>query len=362
MDKRQILRLMSVPRVGHLKARLLISRFGSVSNVFSASVKSLMRIDGIVEETAQRIRSGGDEQWVDNQLKKIREYQVRLVSLWDEDYPQVLKTIYDPPALLSIKGELPGPGAACFAIVGMREPSQIGRWAAETLSRDLASRGITIVSGMARGVDTSAHRGALKTGGKTVAVLGSGLDVIYPPENERLFNEIIQNGCVISEYAMGEEPLPHNFPRRNRIISGLCPGTLVVEAGVKSGALITAYMALEQGREVFAVPGSIRGHRSRGTHKLIKEGAKLVENVDDILAELPQLQEVERSFNPDIKPQSLTKDEMRLWEYLTEEPIHIDTLAPQAGMSTQEALSVLLSLELKDTVKQLSGMMFMRTN
>jgi len=211
---------------------------------------------------------------------------------------------------------------------------------------------------MARGIDTLAHEAALASGGTTVAVLGSGLDLPYPPENRKLSGRIAGQGAVITEFPMHAEPLAPHFPRRNRIISGLSLGTLVIEAGAKSGALITADMALEQGREIFSIPGSIQSGKSRGTHRLIREGAKLVENIGDMLEEFPSLKCAEVRDEP--AGPCLPEPEASIWRHLSAEPVHIDRIAADAGVSASEALTALLSLELKDCVRQLSGMMFVR--
>ncbi len=218
-----------------------------------------------------------------------KENKTRTLSFSDKGYPTNLKYIYDPPPTLYVKGNILPEDNIAIAIIGSRRATYYGLKNAENLSFELAAGGITIISGLARGVDSAAHRGALKAGGRTIAVLGSGLNIIYPPENEKLAREILQCGAVISEFPQGTAPLRQNFPRRNRIISGLSLGVVVVEAAKRSGALITANLALEQGREVFALPGKIDSFTSRGTHDLIKQGAKLVESAEDIIEELEPL-------------------------------------------------------------------------
>lgn len=360
-DVTPLLCLVSVPGVGSHKIRNLVGYFGSPEAVLDAGVEKLCEVEGIDEKTAQNLKRRVDRRFVDNQLSLIQKYEAHVVSYWDSEYPEILKTIYDPPVLLYIKGSILKKNENSMAVVGMRSPSQYGRWAAERFGEDLAGYGIAVVSGMARGIDTYAHRGALKGGGRTIAVLGCGLDVVYPPENRKLYEQIVDSGAVISEFPMTAEPAGVHFPRRNRIISGLSVGTVVVEAGEKSGALITAYMALDQGREVFAVPGSIRSLKSRGTHRLIKEGAKLVESVEDILSEIPQWKENgEKTGKKRDVLELLSDEEKRLWEVLSEEPLHIDRIAVEASVTTHEALALLLSMELKNCVKQLSGMMFVR--
>lgn len=360
-DLYHLLCLLSVPGIGPHRIRKLVGHFGSPKSVLQAGVKELVRVEHIDEKIARTIRLKVNQRFAETQLYQIKKHRVHLVSYWDHDYPEILKSIYDPPVLLYIKGNLNGKDQCKIAVVGMRSPSQYGRWTAERMGEDLARNGITVVSGMARGIDTLAHYGALKVSGKTVAVLGSGVNVVYPPENRKLYEKIVEAGAVISEFPMNAEPAGGHFPRRNRIISGLSLGTVVVEAGERSGALITAYMALDQGREVFAIPGSIRSPKSRGTHKLLKEGAKLVECVEDILTEIPGwVVDGKRSSEKIDVLKILSDQEKSIWKVLGDEPTHIDQIAVHANVTTSEALAMLLSMELKNCVKQLSGMMFVR--
>jgi len=359
-DVHSLLHLASISGVGSQRIRNLVGHFGSSKAVLDASIQELCEVDGIDKKTARSIKSQITPQFAEEQISLTEKHGAKIVTFWDSDYPEILKTIHDPPILLYVKGELDGKEEKRIAVVGMRSPSQYGRWVAERFGEDLARQGISVVSGMARGIDTASHRGALRGNGKTLAVLGCGVDVIYPPENRDLYHQIADQGAVISEFPMKTEPLGVHFPRRNRIISGLCRGTVVVEAGNKSGALITAYMALEQGREVFAVPGNIRSLKCRGTHRLIKQGAKLIESVEDIISEIPQWKEMEKRRPKEAVSELLSSDEKKIWEVLSEEPIHIDRISSEAKMTTSEALALLLSLELKNCVKQLSGMMFVR--
>ena len=360
-DLYHLLCLLSIPGIGPHRVRKLVSHFGSPEEVLKGSLKDLMRIDTIDEKTAQAIRQKVNPRFAESQLSQIEKYQVKCIRYWDPEYPEILKRIYDPPVVLFVKGKLDRLDDDNIAVVGMRSPSEYGRWIAEKLGQDLARHGVVVVSGMARGIDTQVQYGVLKASGKTMAILGCGINVVYPPENRRLYEKIIETGLVISEFPMNTEPASGHFPRRNRIISGLSLGTVVVEAGEKSGALITAYMALEQGREVFAVPGSIRSSKTRGTHRLLKEGAKLVECVEDILVEIPgwTIDEKERDHKSNIVDQ-LSAGEKKLWQVLSDEPLHIDRIAIEANVTTSEALAVLLSMELKNCVKQISGMMFVR--
>ena len=358
-----LLRLSYVPRIGHHKIRALIAHFHNPGEVLKASARDLIRVPGIEKKLASWIvHNKGGARFADQQLRAVNRIGARIVTVWDADYPELLKRTYDPPAFLFMLGKFSTSDKHAIAIVGTRTPSPYGQLIAELLSRDLTSLGITIVSGLARGIDTIAHTSTLKAKGRTIAVIGSGLDIPYPPENRRLQEIIASQGVVVSEFPMGTRPDATNFPRRNRIISGLSLGTVVVESGEDGGAMITASIALDKNREVFAIPGSITEKRSAGPHRLIREGrAKLVQNVDEILEELgPQIRHLLRK---DVKPEpaiELTLFERRIYDKLGSEPIHIDALAELAGTTTADALVNLLSLEFKGVVRQLPGKLFLR--
>jgi len=357
-----LLRLIGVNGIGNKRILKLYNFFGSLDVIFKASTQEIMNLIGIDYDTAVQIKDDTYKRFADKQISEIKKKNFKVLTYWSSDYPLPLKRIFNPPVVLFYKGTIEEKDFNSISVVGMRMPSQYGKQATEYFCTELVSRDITIISGMARGIDTIAHRCSLKNKGRTLAVLGSGLNVCYPPENRKLFNDITKSGAVISEFPLYTPPNKENFPRRNRIISALSKGTLVVEGGVKSGALITAYFALDQGKEVFAVPGNINNTKSRGTHKLIKEGAKLVEVVNDILEEIPVFQDKNKPIYEQDEEivKNLTSEEVRLWEVLTAEPIHIDKIALKAGISTSEALTLLLSMELKDCVRQLTGMKFIR--
>jgi DNA processing protein len=360
---RDLLRLASTQKIGPHKIRLLVSHFHSPSEVLKASPRALIRVPGIDKKIASNIIHNKEgERFADDQLRRVNRIGARIVTIWDSEYPELLRRIYDPPALLYVLGNFMTLDKSAVAIVGTRMPSAYGQLVAESFARDLAQLGLTIVSGLARGIDTLAHSAALKAHGRTIAVLGSGLDVVYPAENRKLYDAIAVQGAVASEFPMGTKPDATNFPRRNRIVSGLSLGTIVVESAEDGGAMITASTALDQNREVFAVPGSIMEKRTAGPHKLIREGrAKLVQNVDDILEELgPQTRHLlkrERASEVSIE---MTLFEKKVFDVLKNEPIHIDTLAELAETSTADALVNLLSLEFKNLVRQLPGKMFIR--
>lgn len=360
-EQEELLRLSAVPGIGPNKIRALVGHFHSVKKIFKAPVKELSNVAGIDQKIADNIKTFDGNQFAKNQLKQLEKTRARLITFWDDDYPKQLKEIYDPPAFLFVKGAFAAEDKYSIGIVGTRVPSNYGKRIAEKLTTALARKGLTVVSGLAYGVDTLAHRHALQNGSRTIAVLGSGVDIIYPNENRALAKEIASNGVVLSEFPLGAGPDRTNFPRRNRIICGLSLGIVVIEAGIKSGALITAAMALDQNREVFAVPGNIDSAKSFGTNALIKQGAKVVTSVEDILDELqPQLAPMVKQDAPIREPHSLSQSEKALLETLTNEPRHVDEIALSIGQSTSQVLSTLLSLELKDLVKQHAGKLFVK--
>jgi DNA processing protein len=354
-----LLRLYSISGIGATRIRNLITAFGSPKAVLGAPVQRLIRIQGIEKHTAQRIKENVDEKYVAYQLDYLQRHNINVLTYWDKDYPPRLKKIYDAPVILFYRGDVSVLNTDSVGVVGTRNPSEYGKMVTEKFCRDLIKYKLTIVSGLARGVDTVAHRTVVKNGGKTVAVLGCGLDQIYPPENENLAKLISENGIIISEYRIGTIPDPGNFPRRNRIISGLSLGILVSEAGRKSGALITAYQALDQNREVFAIPGAVNSRKSHGANYLIKQGAILVQDTEDVV------QELEGQMGTVGTLEQHTLDilkgfEKTIYEMLSDDPVHIDLLARKCERTTSEVLSVLLTLEIMGVVKQLSGKMFVR--
>lgn len=360
---RDLLQLSSVPRIGPRKIRNLVAHFQSPAEVLRASPRDLIRVPGIEKKLASGIvHNKGGGKFADEQLRLVNRIGARIVTIWDAEYPELLRKTYDPPAFLFVLGKFSPCDKHALAIVGTRTASSYGQLIAESLARDFTQLGITVISGLARGIDTEAHGATLRAKGRTIAVIGSGLDVPYPPENRRLQELIANQGAVVSEFPMGTKPDATNFPRRNRIISGLSLGTIVVESGEDGGAMITASTALDQNREVFAIPGNITEKRSAGPNKLIREGrAKLVQRLEDILEELgPQLRYLlKREASPD-PAADLTLFERRIVDKLTSEPIHIDELAELAETSTADALVSLLSLEFKGLVRQLPGKMFLR--
>ena len=287
-DRERLILLNLVPDVGSARLRRLLDAFGGLERVWAAGVRELAQVEGIGPQLAQRIADGRrDDARLGRELALARRHGAVIITLGEAGYPAPLVHIPDPPLALYVRGRLEPADDIAVGIVGSRRASRYGVQCAERLGYDLALRGVTVVSGLARGIDGAGHRGALQAGGRTLAVLGSGLARLYPPDHRELAEQIAHGaGALVSEFPMDTAPLPHNFPRRNRLISGLSLGVVVVEASARSGALITADQALEQGREVFAVPGPVTAVTSAGTHQLLKQGSRLVTSVEDILEEL----------------------------------------------------------------------------
>jgi DNA processing protein len=354
------LALNLTPGVGGVFIKRLLDRFQTPEAVFRAPLEELLQIEGLGEKVAREIQKGPVEKKVEKELYLLKEAGAKILTIKDESYPRRLREIYDPPPLLYVRGELKEGDELAVSIVGSRKTTPYGRWITEKMGQELARCGITIVSGMARGIDAYAHWGALSGGGRTIAVLGSGVDVVYPPENRNLYQRIIDQGAVLSEFPMNAPPEGGHFPKRNRIISGLSIGVVVVQASMQSGSLITANYALEQGREVFAVPGNVGSDSSRGTHQLIKDGAKLVESSEDILEEvLPQWRrERETPLEVERPVQDLTEEEKVLYQQLGETPLHIDVLIRESAFDPGKVSSLLLNLELKGLISQWPGKCF----
>ncbi|WP_243370581.1 DNA-processing protein DprA [Geotalea sp. SG265] len=356
MDHYYWFALKSVPGVGNVTFRRLLETFETPERVLKASSEELGRVRGISPSLAASIAAHDYRRIADLECVAVAKNGARIVDFMAADYPKILLQISDPPPYLYVKGHLLG-AETSLAIVGSRRASTYGLMTTERLAGELAQNGVTVVSGMARGVDTAAHRGALKAGGRSIGVLGCGIDLVYPPENRPLFREMEEKGALISEFPMGTTPLPENFPRRNRIISGLSKGVLVVEAVQNSGSLITARCALDQGREIFAIPGNINSSNSRGTNLLIKQGAKLVEEVGDILEEL-HLPKTIAGEAPAGDSFSLTPQEAGIFTLLAEAPLHMDEIIFRSELTVSDLSAILLRLELKGAVVQLPGKYF----
>ncbi len=395
-DTKSLIHLNLIPGIGNHTIRRLLAAFGSAEKSIAATSAELAQVDGLTPDVRQQLIDGRSRAPLAQELELIDQHQCHIVTINDDTYPSLLKQIDDPPVLLYVIGEFPIPDTPSIAIVGSRSPTEYGKTISQQLSHQLAERGVTVVSGFARGIDTCVHRGTLEAGGRTIAVLGCGLSIIYPEVNRALAAEIIESGALISEFPMTMPPRGKNFPRRNRVISGLTLGTLVVEASEQSGSLITARHAAEQGREVFAVPGQIFSNVSRGTHSLINQGATLINSVDDLLDALPQdytkvmggesleatrqpaprpnqgskradkaarPQPVEEKLTPTSQPKpnlNLTPDEQVVLAAMDADSVHIDEITRVTQLPIGRVSSLLVMLELKGIVQQLPGKQFVK--
>jgi DNA processing protein len=357
--------LKSVPGIGNHLFKRLIDRFNTPEAVFKATREDLGEVEGITPRLAAAIKQHKIGDPVKKDFDLVMRKRYKIITMADAEYPPLLLQIPDPPPFLYVFGSL-NDSIRNLAVVGSRNATRYGISTTRRLCHDLAKLNITIVSGMAVGIDSAAHQGALMGKGHTIAVLGSGLERVYPEQNRKLVHQIAENGAVISEFPLKTEPDAHNFPRRNRIISGMSLGTVVVEATKRSGSLITARLAAEQNRDVFAVPGSIQSFKSTGTHTLIKQGAKLVEHAQDIVEEFSHMikTSVEKDKPADNKMKRLSRlspDERRVFESLEPYPVHIDDIARTLSIEAGRLSSILLQLEIKGIAQQSPGKFFLTT-
>ncbi|MBU0735363.1 MAG: DNA-processing protein DprA [Proteobacteria bacterium] len=363
-DRLAWLALYMIPGLGNAVLKKLIKKLGDPEAVFEASLTELMTVEGMREDIAKKIKNRSLDTEAADELRKAERYNARIIAYTDPSYPALLREIHNPPMILYVKGKEIPLKQTFISVVGSRNPTHYGRKAAEILGAGLAKRGAGVVSGLARGIDSAAHRGCLMGNGFTIAVIGTGIDVVYPASNKTLFKQIEEDGAIVSEFPTATPPEPKNFPIRNRIISGLSRGTAVVEATRNSGSLITASFALDQGREVFAVPGSIDSFKSRGTHFLIKQGAKLIENADDILEEFgfvgrgPLGKGVQRDASG--TPPGMHESDKKIYEIIGDYPIHMDDIIRLGKMGAGKVAGILMKMELEGIVRQLPGKMFVR--
>jgi DNA processing protein len=352
-----------VSGIGPVKVKRLRERFGTLDRALVSREADLRSVEGIGVELARKLADGEADGRIVRERQWAGQLGLQVVTPADDTYPGALREIYDPPLVLYIKGKIPETWPRGVAVVGSRETSHYGLEIAKKLGYQLAYAGVPVISGLARGIDPAAHRGALAAKGTTWAVLGCGLDQMYPPENDALAAKIVEaGGCLISELPLGTAPDKSTFPMRNRIVSGLSFGTLVIEAGRRSGALITARQALDQGRQVFAVPGRIDNPLAQGCHQLIKDGAKLVEGVEDILNELEFLIPRESVATPRALPANLTPEEERIYAAIELDETPIDAITQATGLASGTVSSTLLRLEMRRLVRQLPGKIFVRTS
>ena len=354
-----------IEHVGPIRLRQLLEHFGEAPEILRASRQQLLQVRNIGEETAEAIANWEKTIDLNGELKRIGEFGCRIVAQADAEYPELLRQIYDPPILLYVKGQLLPKDKNAVAMVGSRMTTHYGMEAARRLAYQLAYVGVTVVSGAARGIDSAAHQGALSGKGRTIAVLGTGINLVFPSENRELYERIASNGALITQFPFNRKPDKQSFPIRNRIVAGMTLGTVVVEANLTSGALITANFAVEYGRQVFAVPGRIDSPRSKGCHELIKKGAKLCESAEDILSEFEYL------FPASNRPPSasetgvlpaieLSENEQKVYDALDHEESSIDEVIRRSGLPSSAVSVALLSLEMKRVVRQLPGKLFVK--
>ncbi len=360
-DRECLIGLNLIPQLTPKRTQTLFRKFKSFEEIWGAPAAAFTQLFGS-RVLGEAIASSRSEAAVDEEIATAEEKAVRIVTLVDEDYPVVLREIDDPPMVLYVRGEQPIEPARAIAIVGTRRGTRYGKMIAGRFASQLAMKGFIIVSGLAVGIDAAAHQGALDVGGFTVAVMGCGIDYPYPKRNQPIYERIVETGVALSEYPMGSRPAKWTFPQRNRIISGLSRGVLVVQAPERSGSLITARCALEQGRDVFAVPGNINTITSAGSNRLIKQGAKLVDSVDDITEEYPDLKLGKASEEPgaEEKAPKLGETESAVYELISLEPVHMDDIIARADLSPTEASHILLLLQLENLIEEAEGGRYIR--
>ena len=356
-----------VEHVGPVRVRQLLEHFGDAPAILRASRGQLLQVRGIGEDTAEAIANWEKTLDLSAELKRIAEYGCRIVTQADPEYPELLRHIYDPPIVLYVKGELSTKDKNAVAMVGSRMTTHYGIETARKLAYQLAYLGVTVVSGGARGIDTAAHQGALSAKGRTVMVLGTGINLVTPPENAKLFEQVAASGALITQFPFNRPADKQSFPIRNRIVAGMTLGTVVVEANLTSGALITAHFATEYGRQVFAVPGRIDSPRSKGCHELIKKGAKLCEGAEDILSEFeylfPASNRPPGAAETGVLPAlELGENEQKAYDALSNEEVSIDDVIRRSGLPSSAVSVALLSLEMKRLIRQLPGKLFVKNS
>ena len=366
MESREaLIALNMIDRVGPVRVRQLLEHFGEAGDILKASRQQLLHVNGIGEDTAESIATWEQKVDLAAELKRISDYKAQVVIQSDPEYPEHLRQIYDPPLVLYVRGKLQTKDKNAVALVGSRMTTHYGIETARKLAYQLAYVGVTVVSGGARGIDTAAHQGALSGKGRTIAVLGTGINLVFPPENVELYDRIAENGAIITQFPFNRPADKQTFPIRNRIVAGMTLGTVVVEANMTSGALITANFATEYGRQVFAVPGRIDSPRSKGCHELIKKGAKLCEGAEDILSEFeylfPPSNRLPAPNETGVLPAlELSPNEEKVYATLDSEEYSIDEVIRKSGLPTSAVSVALLSLEMKRLVRQLPGKLFVR--
>ena len=368
MDTREaFIALNMIDGIGPVRVRQLLEHFADAPAILRASRSQLEQVRGIGPEISDAIVNWEKNVDLSGELKRLEQFGCHVVIQTDENYPELLRQIYDPPVVLYVKGELQAKDKGGVAIVGSRMTTHYGTEVARKLAFQLGYIGVTVVSGGARGIDTAAHQGALSGKGRTIAVLGTGINLVFPAENAELFGRVAAQGAVITQFPFNRKADKQSFPIRNRIVAGMTLGTVVVEANLTSGALITAGMANDYGRQVFAVPGRVDSPRSKGCHELIKKGAKLCESVEDILSEFEYLfpasnKSSELRDAPSLPAMTLSANEQKMFDLIGDEEMSIDDLIRHSGLGASSVLAVLLGLEMKRLIRQLPGKMFVKNN
>lgn len=347
--------LTVIKKIKNPELCLILNDYESLEELFNAGNSN--RLPGLPSEVSKLISTFNDWSLVDELLERFEKESIKVISIGDDSYPSSLRGLEDSPPILFLKGKDVDSTKPAVSIVGTRRPTSYGKAMTEKIAYDLASAGVTIVSGMARGCDSAAHKGALKAGGYTIAVFGTGIDVCYPKENAKLYDEIVEKGTVLTEFAMGMAPLKHHFPLRNRIVSGLSSALILTEAPFRSGAMMTARFASDQGKDVFALPGSVANDNAQGPHKLIKDGASLIESAKDVL----NILDLNLQLFPEKKTKEIINSEHKtIIDLLNTEPLHIDKLAQQCNLKVWRLSTILLEMELKGLVEKQPGNIYSR--
>ncbi|MBU5314216.1 DNA-processing protein DprA [Tissierella carlieri] len=359
ITQRDILIWLSSLGIGNVNIGKIIDHFYDLRDLWELNSNQFSFIKNLNNEVREKLIHNRNNEYIKRLFDNIEKENVHVITIYDENYPTRLRYINDSPRVIYVKGNIIEEDSVAIAIVGSRKATTYGKWACEKFTKELANLGVTIISGLASGIDTIAHKTALDNGARTIGVLGNGIDIVYPKKNLFLYNDIEKNGGIVSEFPLGTPPLAFNFPQRNRIISGLSMGVIVVEAQEKSGSLITAHHALEQGKDIFALPGNINSIFSGGTNKLIKDGAKPLLEIDDIIEEINELQEkLILSKKDGLDYSNYSETEIKIIKFLEEGPLHSDNIAYKMGIDIVTLNSILTILELKGSVKELSGRVF----
>lgn len=360
-SKRDIYIWLNNIRVSNKTISKLEYYFDDIREVLKASSHILLNIKGIRKDTINKILKWRNKDFIKKTLLDLKEDNINVITVIDKEYPESLFNIYNKPYVLYQKGEITPKDSLSIAVVGSRKATSYGMWACEKFTKELVNLGVTIVSGIALGIDTVAHKTAVENGGRTIGILGNGLDIYYPKRNKKLYQDIWNNGSILTEFPLGTQPMPYNFPQRNRIITGLSLGLLVIEAKEKSGTSITAYHALEQGKDVFALPGNINSIYSKGTNKLISDGAIPLLGMDNILEEIEKIKT--KKYSPDIVKKDidysiLSDTERKIIEIIRQKPIHCDIISYRTGINIGDVTSILTVLELKGLIKEIDNRTF----